>query len=124
MDSADPERPAATETRADPNRSPTDAGPQRAATPDRPRRDRVGGERSKVLSVRLTGDEFDRLSAQAEVLGVGPSTLVRTYIRQGLSAQPSPNAGPATAPMSTLERQLLAELTARIEALERRMAER
>ena len=85
---------------------------------DRPARQHSGPERAKVLSVRLTADEFDRLTDQAEVLGIGPSTLARTLIRQGLST-PNAQEGAATPPGSPLEAHLLAELTARVEALER-----
>jgi len=85
--------------------------------------DRSLPDRSKVLSVRLTTDEFDRLSAQAEDIGVGPSTLARTLIRQGLAGSSSSSKrlrGKATSP---LEAQLVADLEARVEALERWVSE-
>lgn len=42
------------------------------------------GDRSKVLSVRLTHEEFEQLTEQARQIGVGSSTLARTLIRRGL----------------------------------------
>jgi hypothetical protein len=76
-----------------------------------------------VLSVRLSADEFDRLTALATEVGVGPSTLARTLIRRGLTTTP-PTEGAA----SVLERSLiehlphplaaLEELAARVAALE------
>jgi hypothetical protein len=84
--------------------------------------DRPGPERSKVLSVRLTTDEFDRLSRQADEIGVGASTLARTFIRQGLSVAPSAKRVRAQAD-SPLEAQLVADLIARVEALERWVAD-
>ena len=88
------------------------------------------GDRSKVISVRFTVGEFEALAARAADLGVGPSTLARTLVRQGLgasgtastrttaSAQPSEHNGP-----SLLEERLAADLVARVEALERWVAE-
>lgn len=85
-------------------------------------------DRAKVLSVRLTADEFAALAARAHDLGVGPSTLARTFIRHGLgaattplTAPPSPTtAGQADSP---LEARLARDLLARVEALERWVAE-
>ena len=45
-----------------------------------------GADRTKVLSVRFTAEEFDALSTRATEVGVGPSTLARTLVRQGLAA--------------------------------------
>jgi len=42
-------------------------------------------DRSKVLSVRLSNDEFERLTAMAHDAGVGASTLARNLIRKGLA---------------------------------------
>ena len=100
-----------------------------------------GADRTKVLSVRFTAEEFDALSARATEVGVGPSTLARTYVRQALTALTSgttPNApasGPTAAPTVTsahtpesalearLQALLDADLVARVEALERRPPE-
>ena len=80
-------------------------------------------ERAKMISVRLTTDEFEALSAQATELGIGASTLARTLIRRGLAdSSPTP---------STLETRLEAHLQAslhpdlatRVEVLERWVAE-
>ena len=95
-------------------------------------------DRTKVLSVRLTSEEFDALAARATEVGVGPSTLTRTLVRGGLalagvdaptasSTPPSPSrAIPRAAqepPPSALEAQLLRHLAARVEELERWVAE-
>ena len=94
-----------------------------------------GADRTKVLSVRLTTEEFEALSARATEVGVGPSTLARTLVRQGHAAaqtQLTPPTPPAhatsptpssTAPPSALEARLVADLTARVEALEQWTAE-
>jgi len=97
--------------------------------PDTPR----GADRTKVLSVRFTAEEFDALSARATEVGVGPSTLARTFVRQALTAlatdaPPTRSAPTPTAPTaaweSALEARLQAlldaDLVARVEALERR----
>ncbi|MFM6847878.1 MAG: hypothetical protein ACKOVB_02105 [Terrabacter sp.] len=87
-----------------------------------------------MLSVRLTSEELAALTARATEVGVGPSTLARTLIRQGLSVG---STGPARATtptnhpdetgsstsLSPLEAQLVAGLAARIEVLERWMTE-
>src|SRR6476661_10345551 len=44
-----------------------------------------GADRTKVLSVRFTAEEFDALSERAADVGVGPSTLARTFVRQALA---------------------------------------
>jgi hypothetical protein len=41
---------------------------------------RPGRDRAKVLSVRLNAQEYEQLAAQAELAGVGPSTLARSMI--------------------------------------------
>ncbi|GAA1992215.1 hypothetical protein GCM10009817_37960 [Terrabacter lapilli] len=109
----------------------TPNGTQTGARPDR----------AKMISVRLTKEEYDVLSDAAAALGVGPSTLARTLIRQGLGAgitgDPAfttavrdtratarlSGTAPATTPGSALEMELAANLLARIEALERWVAE-
>lgn len=58
-----------------------DAVPGTSTRIRRPNRDR-----SKVLSVRLSPREMDLLIAQAELAGVGPSTLARALILQGLGS--------------------------------------
>lgn len=51
---------------------------------------RPGRDRAKVLSVRLNAAEYERLAAQAELAGVGPSTLARTCILRGLDQEHGP----------------------------------
>ena len=85
--------------------------------------ERPGHDRSKVLSVRLTTGEFDRLTAEADELGVGPSTLARTLIRQGLATRSSEAKSLRGQSYSPLEEKLFSELTARVEALERWVAD-
>jgi hypothetical protein len=82
-----------------------------------------GADRTKVLSVRLTADEFEALSTKATEVGVGPSTLARTFVRQGLAGTMATTAPAAATDDSTLEARLAADLAARIEALERWVAE-
>jgi len=41
---------------------------------------RPGRDRAKVLSMRLNAKEYEQLAAQAEMAGVGPSTLARSMI--------------------------------------------
>src|SRR5665647_970511 len=41
---------------------------------------RPGRDRAKVLSVRLNAKEYEQLAAQAELAGIGPSTLARSII--------------------------------------------
>ena len=88
----------------------------------------TGADRTKVLSVRLTDEEFEALTAHAVEIGVGPSTLARTFIRQGLvgpATSPTSRRGPAHG--STLEEDLRAmvaahtrdRLESRVAALER-----
>jgi hypothetical protein len=114
-----PSDPPSAEVR--PNATRSDAQPAVAdEAPSSPR----ARERSKILSVRLTADEFQRLDEQAEVLGVGPSTLARTFIRQALADASAPmvRSRPAGGEASLLEAHL-AELIARVETLERWAAE-
>src|SRR3954465_1104792 len=89
----------------------------------------TGADRTKVLSVRLTAEEFEALNARATEVGVGPSTLARTFVRQGLGAGPTPHslAGSPGSDSSSqislleahLEARLAADLAPRVEALER-----
>src|SRR3954471_2924374 len=101
--------------------------PQRSQMPS----PTTGADRTKVLSVRLTDEEFAALTARATEVGVGPSTLARTFVRQSLAGtdtsqttSPSPSQ---TARESALEARLqslvAADLVARVEALERRLAD-
>jgi len=46
---------------------------------------RPGRDRAKVLSVRLNAKEYQQLTAQAELAGVGPSTLARSVILGALN---------------------------------------
>jgi hypothetical protein len=82
-----------------------------------------GIERAKVLSVRLSADEFDALTRLATEIGVGPSTLARTLIRRGLA--PASHPGATDSPLERAHAQRrpqspsdLEELTARVAALE------
>jgi hypothetical protein len=92
-------------------------------------------DRTRVLSVRLTSEELDALTARATEVGVGPSTLARTLVRRGLGigsadpanpttlTSPRDRTGGASDSPSALEAQLVAGLVARVEALERWAAE-
>jgi hypothetical protein len=82
-----------------------------------------GVERAKVLSVRLSADEFERLTDLATEIGVGPSTLARTFIRRGLTASAAPELTESPLERAHLERlphrpHDIDELVARIAALE------
>ena len=66
----------------------------------------TGTDRAKVLSIRFTAEEFETLTARATEIGVGPSTLARTFVRQGLDGADS-----------------RADLEARVAALEKWVAE-
>ncbi|GAA2159861.1 hypothetical protein FHX52_4497 [Humibacillus xanthopallidus] len=100
----------------------TTAAPPRALTAAEARAAAHTIERAKVLSVRLSAEEFEQLTEVATEIGVGPSTLARTLIRRGLT--------PSTTDIteSPLERAYLQrlpqqpsdieELTARVAALE------
>lgn len=46
-------------------------------------------DRTKVLSVRLTQEEFAALTSRAVELGIGPSTLARTLVKQALAPAPA-----------------------------------
>ena len=84
--------------------------------------------------MRFTVEEFEALAARAADVGVGPSTLARTLVRQGLGASGSTGSpgsaattgsgqASATSQPSVLEERLAADLVARVEALERWVAE-
>ncbi|GAB2766446.1 hypothetical protein GCM10027039_29410 [Terrabacter koreensis] len=110
---------------------------RRAGAPSSPVPDTLRGDRTKVLSVRLTNEELEALTARAIEMGVGPSTLARTLVRRGLGISATdvgvpPSAAPdltvpPTAPPSELEARLVEHLVtglaARVEALERWVAE-
>ena len=85
----------------------------------------TGADRTKVLSVRLTDEEFEALTARAVEIGVGPSTLARTFIRQGLvgaATSRTSRHGPAHGG-STLEEDLRALVAAQTrDRLESRVA--
>jgi hypothetical protein len=88
-----------------------------------------GADRTKVLSVRFTAEEFDALSERAAEVGVGPSTLARTFVRQALAEltastpAPAPAASRATALVARLAELHPADVGARVVALEWRTAE-
>jgi hypothetical protein len=99
------------------------ATPARALTPAEARAAAHTIERAKVLSVRLSAEEFEQLTEVATQIGVGPSTLARTLIRRGLTPTATPdNAGSPLeqAHLQRLPRQPspIEELTARVAALE------
>ena len=74
---------------------------------------RPGRDRAKVLSVRLNTKEYEQLAAQAELAGVGPSTLARSMILNVLNA----SAGHAPIdPWVTSVSERLSTLEARIGA--------
>ena len=73
---------------------------------------RPGRERAKVLSVRLNVEEYEQLAAQAEVAGVGPSTLARSMILQAL------NPGEGVRPT----KEWMASVSERLERLEAKTA--
>lgn len=79
------------------------------ANPDAPvtsstRVTRPGMERAKVLSVRLSEDEYEELLLLAARSGVGPSTMARGLILQGLmEPPPSPYEASLAARVAVLE---------------------
>ncbi len=42
---------------------------------------------TKAITLRLDPTDHDRLTAEAERLGVAPATLARVYVRAGLSGE-------------------------------------
>lgn len=75
---------------------------------------RPGRDRAKVLSVRLNAKEYEQLAAQAELAGVGPSTLARSMILNVLnpSKENAPNDKWVTSVserLSTLEARIGAQ---------------
>lgn len=77
------------------------------------------GDRAKVLSVRLTYEEFEQLTEQARQIGVGSSTLARTLIRRGLGGGGADFvfSGPGV-PTITMEGVTHQNLESRVKALE------
>ncbi|HET7799688.1 MAG TPA: hypothetical protein VFL38_04655 [Humibacillus xanthopallidus] len=80
-------------------------------------------ERAKVLSVRLSAEEFEQLTQVATEIGVGPSTLARTLIRRGLTSTATPDDSESPLERAYLQRlpiepTPIEELTARVAALE------
>lgn len=83
-------------------------------------------DRTKVLSVRLTEEEFATLSSRAVELGIGPSTLARTLVRRALA--PATTHDRTASHLTALDAALrpehdpdarLALVEARVDALER-----
>lgn len=65
---------------------------------------RPGMERAKVLSVRLSEGEYEQLLFLADRSGVGPSTMARGLILQGLmEPSPSPFEASLAARVAALE---------------------
>jgi hypothetical protein len=65
----------------------------------------------RAFSVRLEAADYDRLEAEAKRLGLPPATLVRLYVRAGLSSNTETEAaGRRRAGLAALSR--LAALTA------------
>ena len=92
----------------------------------------TGADRTKVLSVRLSIEEFEALKARATEIGVGPSTLARTFVRQAMAGSPASTSSalPSTrhpahdsALEAHVEALIAADLAARVEALERWVAD-
>ena len=89
----------------------------------------TGTDRARVLSIRFTAEEFEALTARATEIGVGPSTLARTYVRHGLSGSPAGASTTTTlsARGSAFETHLspliaahvMADLESRVAALEK-----
>lgn len=80
-------------------------------------------ERAKVLSVRLSAEEFEQLTEVATEIGVGPSTLARTLIRRGLTSAATADNSESPLERAYLQRlphqpSPIEELTARVAALE------
>lgn len=75
---------------------------------------RPGRDRAKVLSVRLNAEEYERLMAQAEQAGVGPSTIARSLIlgelNEGRGHEPSdPWMASVSQRLSRLEARVTAD---------------
>jgi hypothetical protein len=66
-----------------------------------PNATRPGQQRAKVLSVRLTADEFDALTQFANTLEIPASALVRGWI---LNHLPGSDANSSESPIKTVER--------------------
>lgn len=81
------------------------------------------GDRAKVLSVRLSWDEFEALQSEAERIGVGASTLARTLVRKGLAMSTPTNAPRAAVDIVDPARDVTVELEQRVSALEQLMAQ-
>jgi hypothetical protein len=71
---------------------------------------RPGGDRAKVLSVRLNAEEYEQLSTRAELAGVGPSTLARSFLLRTLNSEGHALSDPWVASVS----QRLSRLEAKI----------
>ena len=74
---------------------------------------RPGRDRAKVLSVRLNAKEYERLTAEAELAGVGPSTLARSMILGALN--PAESHGPIDNWVASVSERL-SMLEAKVEA--------
>ena len=114
-----PATPSSSRGRTGAPTTPDTPGPASVASPSSAQ----GIERAKVLSVRLSADEFERLTDLATEIGVGPSTLARTLIRRGLAPTAQPDGTDSPLERAHLQRLLrqepdLEELTARVAALE------
>jgi len=56
-----------------------------------------GGAAPRILSVRLSGEQFDRLTVEAEHAGVPVSTLARMLVLRGLAPSGDEGVGPEEA---------------------------
>ncbi len=82
------------------------------------------GDRARVLSVRLTQEEFEQLTERARQIGVGSSTLARTLIRRGLTGQSADLVFTTPgSPTVILEDAAHSSLERRVKALEEWAAE-
>lgn len=70
----------------------------------------------RAITVRLDPEDYARLEAEAERLGVPPATLVRMYVRGRLSADDTEVERRRRIGLQALDR--LAELTADLPAVE------
>ena len=64
---------------------------------------------SKVVTLRLDPEDYERLEAEARRLGLLPGTLARVYVRAGLQGQHDEEERRRRSGLAALDR--LAELT-------------
>ena len=83
-------------------------------------------EQYKLLTIRLVPDDLKRLKEAAERIGVSPTVLARTLIRQGLQGQEGDSRFPFTslhtllAPLASEKRLTGKKLAQRIKQIRRK----